>query len=211
MNRATRMVVAAMGTLMGLAGLEHGIGEILQGNVAPEGIMIRSWPQAPFFHSLNGEPALTILPNLLLTGLLAVLTSLLFTGWSLFFAHQKNGGKVLMLISVPMFLFGGGIFPPILGFLIGLGACLAHRAGHAKPVAGLNQLLGKGWLWIFIACCAAWLALFPGVVVLGYWFGIEQVGLTLTIMASALGLLPLSFWSSLQHGRLEREATSWIK
>jgi hypothetical protein len=200
-----------MGALMGLAGLEHGIGEILQGSKAPGGLMIRSWPEVPFFQSLNGEPALTILPNLLLTGLVAILVSLLFTGWSVFFTHKRNGGKGMMLLAIPMLLFGGGIFPPVLGFMIGLAAHLAHRAAFSNPANGLNRLLGKGWVWIFSACCIAWLALFPGVAVLGYCFGIEQIGITLAMIAAAFGLLPLSFWSSLQHDRLVLEANPLIK
>jgi hypothetical protein len=211
MNRATRIVVAVMGAWMGFAGLEHGIGEVLQGGKAPEGIMIRSWPDAPFFRSLNGEPALTLLPNLLFTGLVAVLISLLFIGWSLFYAHQKNGGKGMMVLAIPMFIFGGGIFPPILGFMIGLAAHLAHRADSSRPANGLNRWLGKLWKWIFIACCLAWLALLPGVAILGYCFGIDRVGITLGIMAAAFSLLPLSFLSSLQHGRLTLESTSKIQ
>ena len=44
MRNATRITVSTFGVLMGLAGLEHGIGEILQGNTAPQEIMFPSWP-----------------------------------------------------------------------------------------------------------------------------------------------------------------------
>lgn len=40
---ATKIVVSAFGIFLGLAGIEHGIGEILQGNIAPTGIVIKSW------------------------------------------------------------------------------------------------------------------------------------------------------------------------
>jgi hypothetical protein len=199
MRSAAQITVSVMGTLMGLAGLEHGIGEILQGNTPPEGFMIRSWPDSAFFQSLNGEPALTILPNLLLTGLLAMLFSSLFVAWSIRFAHRADWGKGLMLLALPMLLFGAGIFPPILGFLIG---AFAHRVATRRPVqpdGGRIELTGRGWPWVFAACCAAWLALFPGVAVLGYFFGINNIGVTLAIMAAAFILLPLSFWSSVQQ------------
>jgi hypothetical protein len=42
MRNATRVTVSAFGVLAGLAGLEHGIGEVLQGNIVPEGIVIQS-------------------------------------------------------------------------------------------------------------------------------------------------------------------------
>ena len=57
MESARYQFVAIMGAWMGAAGVEHGVGEILQGNFVPDGILIRSWPQSAFFASLNGEPA----------------------------------------------------------------------------------------------------------------------------------------------------------
>ena len=69
-------MVATLGTLAGLAGVEHGIGEILQGNVAPEGLAIIAWPGSELFRVLGGEPAMTIVPSLLVTGILAILVSL---------------------------------------------------------------------------------------------------------------------------------------
>lgn len=201
MKSARQIFVAVMGGLMGLAGLEHGIGEILQGNVKPDGIMILSWPDSAFFQSLGGEPAMTILPNVLVTGILAVFFSVLFAGWSVFFAQRKHGGLVLMLLAVPMLLFGSGIFPPILGALIGAGV-LASTKEYGMQVTGLRRLIGQGWRWIFAACCLAWLALFPGVAVLSYFFGVDRVDVTLAVMISAFVLLFLAYWSGIQHDRL---------
>ena len=47
-NSATRIGVSAVGVLCGLAGMEHGVGEILQGNVATSGMVINAWqPSSP--------------------------------------------------------------------------------------------------------------------------------------------------------------------
>ena len=43
MRAATRITAAALGTAAGIAGLEHGIFEILQGNIPPSGLVIASW------------------------------------------------------------------------------------------------------------------------------------------------------------------------
>ena len=43
MNRSTRTLTAVFGALAGCAGLEHGIGEILQGPGAAPGIFFTSW------------------------------------------------------------------------------------------------------------------------------------------------------------------------
>jgi hypothetical protein len=202
MINARRTFTAVMGTWMGLAGIEHGIGEIMQGNVTPKGIMILSWPDSAFFESLSGEPAMTIVPDLLATGILAVLFSLLFAIWSIFFIQRKHGGLVLMLLAVPMLLFGAGIFPPFLGALIGAAAAVPVKA-ESSAVNGLGRWMGRGWPWIFAACCLAWIALLPGVAVLDYFFGVERVDLTVAIIAAAFLLLFLSYWSSIQHDRLE--------
>ncbi len=42
MRSATQVTVSTFGTIMALAGIEHGIGEILQGNLAPSGIVFPS-------------------------------------------------------------------------------------------------------------------------------------------------------------------------
>ena len=72
MRNATKVTVSIFGALAGLMGIEHGIGETLQGNIAPDGLMILSWPGSELFHILTGEPAMTIVPNLLVTGILAI-------------------------------------------------------------------------------------------------------------------------------------------
>jgi len=53
MRSAIKVTVSTLGALMGLAGIEHGIGETLQGNIAPDGMMILSWPGSAFFLALS--------------------------------------------------------------------------------------------------------------------------------------------------------------
>lgn len=201
MKDATRITSAAMGALMGLAGIEHGIGEILQGNITPSGLMIRSWPESAFFRSLGGEPALTVLPSLLLTGTLALLFSLLFTAWCLYCKSRGRRGLGMMVLAVPMLLFGGGIFPPLLGFLIGAVSALLP-GGRPALARGWRKGLAKAWPEIFTACCAAWLALFPGTAILGFLWGFEKTSLLLAVMAAAFGLLGLALWSGDLYDRV---------
>lgn len=44
---ATRIAASIFGVLAGLGGITHGIGEVIQGNVAPDGTWICSWTQGP--------------------------------------------------------------------------------------------------------------------------------------------------------------------
>jgi hypothetical protein len=73
---AARASTVIFGILAGLGGLTHGIGEVLQGNIRPEGIIINSWTQGPIATNMGGEPAMTVVPNLLITGILTILVSL---------------------------------------------------------------------------------------------------------------------------------------
>ena len=71
---ATRAVASTFGVLVGLAGMEHGFFEMLQGNVTPSGIMIDAIGTEQRFWEYATETALTIIPNFLITGILSKLS-----------------------------------------------------------------------------------------------------------------------------------------
>jgi len=112
-----RAAASTIGVIAGLGGASHGPGEILQGNVVPSGIMIEAWPGLA---SLGGEPAMTIVPSFLVTGVLAIIFGLIVTVWAAAFVQRKNGGLVLILLSVILLLLGGGILPPGFGVTAGI-------------------------------------------------------------------------------------------
>lgn len=204
MKSARYLFVAVMGTWMGLAGVEHGVGEILQGRARPTGLLIQSWPDSAFFASLNGEPAITVLPDLLFTGILAVAISLLYITWAIFLSRRKHGWLAMMLLAVPMLLFGGGLFPPVLAALVGAAARGLNNPGVVRPANRLSQTLAKAWPFIFAACCLGWLLLLPGVPVLSYFFVVDDTGLTLAIMTAAFSLMFIAWWSGKQYDRYGR-------
>jgi hypothetical protein len=195
MRTATHTMISTFGALVGLIGIEHGLGEVLQGNHAPNGIMILSWPGSAFFQVLGGEPAMTILPNLLLTGILAILISLAYLVWAILFAERKNGGLILMLLSIAMLLFGGGIFPPVFGILIGIAATQINASltlwrYHLSP--GLRHVLRSLWPWFFGACIVSWLGMFPGMAVLSYYFGVNDTNLIFILLICMFAFLLLA-------------------
>jgi len=117
MNK-TRVAASLLGIFAGIGGgVFHGIGEILQGSLAPNEIMIQAYPA---MQVTAGEPAMTIVPNFLLTGVLAIIMGFIVTIWSVVFIERKNGGLILILLSIIMLLLGGGIIPPIFGVLAGI-------------------------------------------------------------------------------------------
>jgi hypothetical protein len=199
MKSATKITAAVMGTITGLAGIEHGIGEILQGSVAPERWMIQSWPDSAAMKIVNGEPAMTMVPNLLATGALAVLFSLAFLAWATMATRRRYYGPALMLLCIPMLLCGAGFGPPLLGLIIG-GAVTRESAGaraagskRLAPRPGSpGALLGRLWPWSLGACLATWLAMLPGLPLLYHFWGIGDTSLVLVIILAMFALLFLT-------------------
>ncbi len=206
MRSATQVTVSTFGAIMALAGIEHGIGEVLQGNLAPSGIMFPSWPGSAFFRSVAGEPAMTIIPNLLVTGILAVIFSLMYLVWATRFVQRKHAGLVMILLSMAMLLVGGGIFPPVLAMMIGalatrVNAPLTWWRTHLS--IGLRQFCGKVWSWSFGVCLIAWLCLFPGINILGYFFNVDDSNLTFLVIFFALGSLLLTCLTGLARDSIQ--------
>ncbi|MCG2784271.1 MAG: hypothetical protein L6461_04120 [Anaerolineae bacterium] len=109
MNRITKTIVSIIGIILAIAGLDHGIFEILQGNAPTEGLIIQAIGPNHQMWQYGTEEAFTLLPTYLLTGLVAVSLSLALIIWSVGFVHKKHGATVLGLLFIGLFLFGGGI------------------------------------------------------------------------------------------------------
>jgi len=117
---------------------------------------------------------MTIVPNMLVTGILAIFFSLAYLVWATRFNQKKNAGVVLILLSIVMLLVGGGIFPPIIGFIVGiLGTriCAPLTWWRTHLSVDLRHFLIRVWPGSFFVCLIAWLLLFPGINIVGYFFG----------------------------------------
>ena len=189
------MTVSTFGVLAGLAGVEHGIGEVLQGNVAPDGVMILSWPGSEPWRIVGGEPAMTVVPNLLVTGILAIIVSLVLLVWSAAFVGRRHGGPVLVLLSVVLLLVGGGFGPPLLGTIIGVAATgmnSPHSRWRVSFPAGPRRFLARVWPWSLAACLLSWLMMLPGTVLLSHFLGVNSEGFVYALILSMFGFLFLT-------------------
>ncbi|RJQ51629.1 MAG: hypothetical protein C4521_12090 [Actinobacteria bacterium] len=199
MRSARQTTLAAMGTIAALAGFEHGLGELLQGPVAPAALVIQSWPGSAFYRSLQGEPALTVIPNLAISGIATMALSGVFFVWVVRFADRPRSALVIATLSVALLLVGGGFGPPVLGLILAIAAIKVTapltwwRQRRASPI---SRALAATWPFLLPACIAAWLMALVGVAALDYFLGIESVAVTLTVLALAFALLPLSILSS---------------
>jgi hypothetical protein len=150
---ATKTVASTFGVLVGLAGIEHGLLEMLQGNVTPNDIMIDAIGPEQKFWEYASEPALTIIPNFLVTGILAVIFGLLVTIWAYAFIDKKYGARILLLLSIILWLVGGG-FAPILMSIFAFAAATRINGPlkwwHAHLPVNLRGFLAKLWPWSII-------------------------------------------------------------
>ena len=193
MRKSTRITATALGLTAGLAGIEHGVFEILQGNTKPGGLMIASIgpPCVPELIWNACEPAMTIIPNFLITGILAVLFGILVTIWSAFFVQKKHGGLALILLCIPLLLFGGGLFPPLIGIIAGaLGTRINTPLDpEGSRVSGrLLRFLAVLWPWM-LGLYVAWVF---GQWVIGHFFNDWLLTNGYLIIVMVLGSLMLT-------------------
>ncbi|MFO7583780.1 MAG: hypothetical protein R6W69_03540 [Anaerolineales bacterium] len=149
MNRITKTIVSTISIILAIAGLAHGIPEILQGNTPTEGLIIQAiGPDNRMWH-YGTEEAFSLLPTYLSTGLAAIAISLALIVWSLGFVHTKRGATALGLLFI-------GLSIAITGYL----------PGQSDPEVILNIC----WAFIFIGGLGLFLVTF----VAGFAHDIEQ-------------------------------------
>jgi len=151
-NRATRILASTLGILVGLAGVEHGILEVLQGNVRPNGIMVDAIGPEQRLWELATETVLTIIPSMLISGILSI--------WAYKYVDRKHGAGVLLLLSVALFLVGGGfapIFLTILAFVAATRIDKPLQFWHSHAPATLRNLIAKLWPWALIISVVSFL------------------------------------------------------
>ncbi len=148
------------GFLAGLCGMEHGFFEILQGNAAPGGIVIEAIGPAQRFWEAGTEPAMTIVPSFLVSGVLAMAAGLAVIVWSGWFVHRRYGAPVLAGLVILLLLVGGG-FAPVFGAAPAV--VLAARLDKPPPrwvariPARARRLLSSTWQGALVVFALAYL------------------------------------------------------
>jgi hypothetical protein len=188
-NSATRIVASTAGVLAGLEGIEHGSFEALQGNGTPGSIVISAMgPPCQATRVWNGcEPAMTIMPNFFVTGVLAIIVSFIVILWAAAFVQRKNGGLVLILLSITLFLVGGGFASAQVGIIAGVAGTRINAPftwWRAHLSVKSRRFLATLWPWSLIA----YVLWFPGEWILGYFFNEYLLNLGLISLFFDLGL-----------------------
>jgi hypothetical protein len=201
MRTATKTVAKWFCVTAGLAALEHGYFEILQGNVRPAGVMFPSWgadvcDPARAWHAC--EPAMSLLPNFMVIGILTILFSLAVIVWSGWFIQRKQGGLVLILLAIALLLVGGGFFPPAIAIVGGLAGSQINRPLKTQS-GGLTRFAAKLWPWPLVIYLVWTVGQFP----FGYFFNDFLKSIMGFGMLVILGSLVLSVYTAYAHDFLE--------
>jgi hypothetical protein len=104
----TRFLVVAFAALCGATGVMAGCFEISQGNVETDGFVITTIDSENILAGELTYFAVTVIPNMLLTGIASIIVSTMVVVWAIWFVHGTHGPLVLLGLLVAQTLVGGG-------------------------------------------------------------------------------------------------------
>lgn len=197
-----KALAAACGVLAAVGGFVHGVGEVLQGSGAPAGIVFDSWTAGDFARNLGGGPALSIVPDLLLSGLLTLGVSVSVALWAAWFADRRYGGRGLAALSALMLLVGGGFGPPVLGLLAALVAGAANRSRDRAPRRAHGhgvEALAASWPAVFWLCLADYAYLTLGSLVAGVVLDVDISSTFVYALFVAVLVMPIAALAGIAH------------
>jgi hypothetical protein len=212
---ATRVIATTIGVVLGLfSGVNHGFFEFLQGNTPTHSPVIYAIGEAQRFWPEGTEPAFTIVPNFMITGVLSMIVGLTIVIWSIWFLPTQRGRTVFLGLFILLFLVGGGI-----GQVFFFIPAWAFATRMDKPLTWWRKVLPRStWpflsrLWI-ITLVLATIAMLIGteMAIFGFFPGLAdpaaiQDTAMLFVFGSA-GLYVISFIAGFGHelGRMEQNS-----
>ena len=158
---AIKTIATTLGVLVGLAGIEHGILEIFQGNVKPEGLIIDAIGPSQRIWEYSSETALTVIPSMLWSGIVSVILGIVVTIWASHYVDKKYGARILMFLSILLWLVGGGFAPLLMAVFAFIAASRIDRPLNwwRKHLPNfLKTSLGAFWPWSIIIYVFAFVA-----------------------------------------------------
>jgi hypothetical protein len=203
---ATHVTATTIGVFFGLfSGVNHGFFEILQGNKPTNDLLISAIGEAQRFWLEGHEPAFTVIPNFMITGILSIIVGLAIVIWSIWFLPTKHGRSVFLGLFILSFLVGGGIGQ--VAFFI---PAWAFATRMDKPLTWWRQVLPRrSWpflskLWpVTLVLATAVMLIGLEMAIFGYFPGLTepetiQNTAMLFVLASAI-LYVMSFIAGFGH------------
>lgn len=148
MNKSITSVVSAIGVIFGFGGMSHGFFETLQGNTHTNSFIINAIGPTHQMWEHGNEPAFTIIPNFLVTGLLAMIIGLIIVMFSLKFMHMRYASSIFLVLFVMLFLVGGGIGQVIFFTYGWMLATRIHKPlNFSRKILSMNFRRVIGYIW----------------------------------------------------------------
>lgn len=196
--RKSKLALSTFGVILGIAGIEHGIGEILQGSAKPSSMVFESWPNSEVYEVLAGEPAFTIFTNLSFSilGSLAILFSALIIFCSIaMLGRKKFAGILFFFLTVNLFLFGAGMAGPILmGIPISILSTFLRRSLKTKDKSSTKlKIIKSSFNVMYILSIVSWFSLWPGLVIVSSFYKFSDGESSIVYILAAISFISFIF------------------
>ena len=200
-NQTTKIIATTVGILLAIAGFEHGLFEVFQGNAPTNKLIIQAIGKDMQWWIHGSEEAFTLIPNFLITGICAMCVSLFIIFWSVFRIDKKHGTTVFILLFILLVLVGGGM-----GFIPFFIATWAYATRINKPLKWWKRLFGDNtrkivavfWPYTLTLTIICWLLALE-LAVFGYFPGMTDpeslLSLCWSFLLATFILINLSFIS----------------
>ena len=211
---ATRAMASWLGVLAGLGNVGYGILEILQGNTKPTGIIVNTFGTMSGTSAHAIEPTIFLIPSFIITGILLVVVSMLFTIWSAVLVQKKNGGLVMIILSIVQFFIGGSTVRSIQGLIYGIIGTRIHSPFNwwrTRFSERSRHLLSNVWPWVFVGCVFLYI-IHIGSGFIDFFIGINNPTISLILLVGPsygnLLLFVIALVTGLAHDSLRQAAVN---
>lgn len=171
------LCLMVFGVVIGVVGLIHGGGALMQGSAIIEGhspsALPENWPNTEFYELTMGSPVYTILTGIQFRtlGLLAVSVSTALIVFSLFYLKTRNGIWILTALMLCVFLFGAGRGTPVaigvpLIFFWTLSKVITKKKSRSAATVNVLSVSISISIWLHVL---SWVAFFPGFILLSHF------------------------------------------
>ncbi|MFB6341935.1 hypothetical protein ACE1ET_09435 [Saccharicrinis sp. FJH62] len=184
-NKRVNVTASVIGVLLGLSGIfNHGLFEILQGNITTNGFYIEAIGVKHRFWLYGTEGAFTLIHNYLVTGISSVLVGVTIILWSIKYLQIKHGAIIFLVLLILLTLVGGGIghiilFLPTWAFATRVSKSLDWWK-HILSFQ-LRKKFSALWIYFLIATLISWLIVME-LGIFGYFPGQDNPEIILNIV-----------------------------
>jgi len=196
MNNSVKISLIIVGLYECILSLLHGIFEMLQGFTSTNGIFIYAISKInqgkEMWH--GNFPAITILPNFLITGFCSILLSVLIFLYLFTRKNTKYNIYILIGLSILLLLFGGGFVPFFLLMITSFSSLIINKKFNYRENKVPKNIFKIIWIMsiftlFFIAFMEWIIGYFVNDIMVKIGFILFLTGLLLPIFIIVTGML----------------------